>query len=78
MKTTISVFLIFLLMNCMGQSNKDFRKEQLKYKRVETAYLEKFDTINKDLNEIKVAPNQLKILLIAFKEEGMLEISIFH
>jgi len=74
MKTTISVFLLFLLMNCMGQTNKDFRKEQLKYKRVKTAYYEKIDTIKKDLNEIGIAPNQLKILLIAFKEEGMLEL----
>lgn len=61
-------------MNCMGQSNKDFRKEQLKNERVKTAFSEKFDTIKKDLNEIGIVPNQLKILLIAFKEEGVLEL----
>lgn len=61
--TSVSAFII-----------KDFIAEQKKYERVRTAYREKGQLVAAKLKENNIQPDQLNILIVAYKEEQKLEL----
>ncbi len=71
------VFIIFLLFTNLSMGEKivsTFKQAQLNYARVKTAYLEKQELIKNELQEKGLSPDNLHILLIAYKKEKQLEL----
>ncbi|PIY12313.1 MAG: hypothetical protein COZ18_02395 [Flexibacter sp. CG_4_10_14_3_um_filter_32_15] len=55
---------------------QDFVSEQKKYKKVRTAYQEKESYLTKKLKEKNLSLQNLNILMVAYKEEGELEMYV--
>ncbi len=68
----LPVFLVILL--CLSFNNDNFKKAQLKYSKVKTAYTEKWDSLKKLLTEKKINPDKFEIYLRAFKYDKKLEL----
>lgn len=71
-KPTLIAFLGIILLSFTFQT--DFLTQQKKYERVRTAINEKQDYIQNKLKENQLEINNLNLLMIAFKEDGQLEI----
>ncbi|MFV0481996.1 MAG: murein L,D-transpeptidase family protein [Campylobacteraceae bacterium] len=73
MKRLIIFSLLFgVFMNLFAQNK--FLDEQLRYERVRTAKAEKDDEIQKTLKQNSLHVNNLNVLIVAFKDEDILEL----
>ncbi|MES2587729.1 MAG: L,D-transpeptidase family protein [Bacteroidota bacterium] len=72
MKTIFAFTLILILSAFVLQS--DFLSEQKKFERVRTSISEKGKTISDKLNEKGLKTDNLNILILAFKDDDLLEI----
>ncbi len=68
---TLLVLLTFPLMN---EAQTDFLKEQKKFARFRTAVSEKQQLLENKLSDHQISMNNLNLLLVAYKEEGLLEV----
>lgn len=80
-KTTYnSIGIVFLAILCIFfvgyQQRKDFVSEQKKYKKVRTAYQEKENYLTTKLKEKNLSLQNINILIVAYKNEGELEIYV--
>lgn len=71
MKAICLTFLLFLSIMVSAQNN--FKATQLKFKRVENAYTEKWETLQKFI-ETAGYGNDFSMLINAYKAEGKLEV----
>lgn len=72
MKTTIT-YILALFFSTLIQQN-DFLSEQKKYERVQAAFEAKGSILSEKLRINGIQPEQLNILIVAYKEEKVLEI----
>lgn len=74
-KKIIGIFLFVLtILSISGASLSGFKQEQLRYSRVREAYQEKQESIEKRLNEVNVAFDELELHIRIFKLDKRLEI----
>ncbi len=72
MKTTIT-YILALFFSTLIQQN-DFLSEQKKYERVQAAFEAKGSIVSEKLRINGIQPEQLNILIVAYKEEKVLKI----
>ncbi len=72
METTIT-YILALFFSTLIQQN-DFLSEQKKYERVQAAFEAKGSLVSEKLRMNGIQPEQLNILIVAYKEEKILEI----
>jgi murein L,D-transpeptidase YafK len=70
---TITIIALMLILTANIRQN-DFLTEQKRYGRVKNSYLEKGQIVTKILKNENITIEHLNILIIAFKEEKLLEI----
>ena len=79
-KLYYSITLTFITLFCFSfvayQKYEDFISEQKKYKKVRTAYQEKEKYLTKKLADNNLSLQNLNILMVAYKDEGELEIYV--
>lgn len=72
--------LIFLVIFCFSfityKKYQDFISEQKKYKKVRTAYLDKENYLTQKLKEKNLSLQNINVLMVAYKNEGELEIYV--
>ncbi len=73
MKLKIFTFL-FVAVFLVSFTNDSFKKEQLKYSTVRTAYKEKWTLLKDKLNKAGVDTNKFEIFIRVFKEQAKLEV----
>jgi murein L,D-transpeptidase YafK len=73
MRTLILIVSLFLLTSAYFKQ-ADFVSEQKKYSRVKTAYQEKEENIKSTLKKINLDFNNLNILLVAYKDEQVIDL----
>lgn len=72
-----SCIIIIIISSLFGFTiYQDFVSEQKKYKKVRTAYEEKESYLTTKLKEKKLSLQNLNILMVAYKEEGELEMYV--
>ncbi len=71
-KTSIILFLGIVLLSFTIQT--DFLTEQKKFERVRTAIKDKQDFVEKKLKENQISLENLNLLLIAYKDNDMLDV----
>jgi len=68
------IYLIFLLsMSMMANAQNNFKATQIKFERVEKAYAEKWETLQKSIRATGYG-NDFLMLINAYKTEGKLEV----
>lgn len=70
----ITIVLLFNAMTASVSPQESFLEQQLRYERVREAMKEKKHTVYKHLNASKLAIENFELLLVAYKEEGQLEV----
>lgn len=68
--------MLHILVGFSIQTQTDFVGDQKKFGRVKIAYTEKGKIIFKRLNTLNIAENKLNILIVAYKDEGDLELFV--
>jgi murein L,D-transpeptidase YafK len=71
-KTTITSILGLVFLSFTNKT--DFLTEQKKFERVSTAFEEKHGIIEKTLNENEISVDNLNLLLIAYKDNDLLDV----
>jgi len=71
---TFLFILYFILLNLNSVTYKDFRDDQKKYRRVRTAYNEKYDILKNDLVSAGINDFKVNIFIRAYKIEEILEV----
>jgi murein L,D-transpeptidase YafK len=68
------IFIVPILLVCLGMTPSVFREKQLNYTRVRVAYAQKEKTVVKTLDEHSISRDSMMIYLRAFKTEQKLEL----
>lgn len=71
-KTTFILIFGIVLLSITSQT--DFLTEQRKFEKVRTAFKEKQVSVDKKLKENQISLNNLNLMLVAYKENDLLEI----
>lgn len=72
--TKTTIILIFGIVLLSFTSQTDFLTEQRKFEKVRTAFKEKQVSVDKKLKENQISLNNLNLILVAYKENDLLEI----
>lgn len=73
MKSFFHIVFALIIM-ALSFTSTGFKKDQLRYPRVRTAFAEKEKVVKKMLNEKGIAAENLKLVIMAFKEERLVEV----
>jgi murein L,D-transpeptidase YafK len=72
--TMRTLLVVFLALASTSFINSDFLTEQKRFERVKTAYAEKYEMIKTTLTKNHINVGNLNLLLIAYKEEQIIDL----
>lgn len=68
------IFLLFMMSSSFLFAQNGFKQQQLGFERVKTAYDQKWTLLQQDMKAGKGYNSDFKLLIIAYKQEGKLEL----